>query len=179
MSRVSHNLTVVTLHAPWAATIFYLGADVINRAVDTNYRGRLYIHTSANTTKLNDFNKFISSQRLKAHYINAGHSRLHISNSENSINTIMPLIYGAIIGSVDLLLYPRTDYYLESEWAECGKYNWIISNPLLLETPIITKGNPNLWNYDITLFNRAELDIIKKHQEDLESSASKKKTATT
>lgn len=152
-------MKALSIKQPWASLICAsrednpaLGIkDIENRTWKTNFRGRIYIHASTN-----------SSAEL---------SRLQFDEmmSEENIDLAWKIKEGeipirAIIGEVDII-----DCVInhESIWAEKMKFdvcpdtgihilqkgqpyiwNWVLANPVLYEKPIPAKGKLSFWEPD-------------------------------
>lgn len=111
-----------------------------NRSWRTEYRGRLWIHASAN-----------SDAFLIKRYVECG------ADSPGGWRT------SAILGCVDLvdvvpiesvhehpLLEPIKNDPDHLWWTHIfGDYCWILANPAVLEKPIPTKGKLGLWKYSM------------------------------
>jgi hypothetical protein len=121
------NIKVLTVRQPWADAILQLGKDVENRVWNTNYRGKIYIH---------------ASQRINRNDI------LQVNSLAKITNKSLPqtMITGAILGHVEL-----TDIVKDSQsrWALPNQYNWLLTNPVLLNEPIYCKGKLSLWNFEL------------------------------
>ncbi len=119
----STTVKCLTLKQPWAWAIFNLGKDIENRTWNTKYRGLLYIHAGK------QFDKLAKSW------------------IEEKFGVVVPenLETGCIVGSVQV-----TDTNLDSfdnPWSMTDQWHWKLENPLLLETPIPTKGRLGLWDF--------------------------------
>lgn len=121
------NIKVLTVRQPWADAILQLGKDVENRVWNTNYRGKIYIHTSQKIAK-NDI-QFL--QQL-----------LNFTGQEMPTNPIT----GAILGYIELVDVIK---HSQSRWALPNQYNWLLTNPVLLNEPIYCKGKLSLWNFEL------------------------------
>ena len=117
-------MLVLTVKQPWAWLIFN-GKDVENRTWYTRVRGKVCIHSSA---KLDTFSY---TELVKAGYV--------LPNEED-------LVYGAILGTVDIIDCTRT---YNSVWKDPGSFGFILSNQQEFDTPIKYKGRLNFWSYDI------------------------------
>lgn len=124
-------MKALTIKQPWAGLIIAGIKDVENRTWKTAYRGRVLIHTSKTPC---------SRGELEAYPLPA------LSKSIN-LNEYTPgqFTNGAIIGSIELV-----DCVMNhpSEWAEKGVYNWVLTDPVKFEKPILNvKGMLGLWDY--------------------------------
>jgi hypothetical protein len=145
-------MKALTIKQPWASLIAHGIKDIENRTWKTNFRGRIFIHTSAKIVNVD----FIKEQ---------------IYQIENKDITICgagyPLewrITSAIIGEVDIV-----DCVINhsSIWAEKTEgvtdintgefipksnpkpiYNWVLANAVLYPDPILNiKGALSFWEF--------------------------------
>jgi hypothetical protein len=123
---INAMINVVTVKQPWATAILELGKDVENRFWTTNYRGRLYIHSSLKTDEL-------------AHQFFEENEILEKLRKAQTFNDC-----GYILGFVDLVDIVTNS---TSKWAIEGNYHWILANPVLLDNPIECKGKLKIWTY--------------------------------
>lgn len=107
---------VLTVRQPWATAIFVAGKDVENRTWSTDYRGRLWIHAGAATS------------RAEPDAWAAAHG-LWLPDE--------PLARGVILGSVELVDVVRG---ADSAWALPDDYHWVLRRPMLLVRPVQRKG---------------------------------------
>lgn len=117
-------MLVLTVKQPWAWLIFN-GKDVENRTWYTKVRGKVGIHSSA---------KLDTSAYTEL--VTAGHA---LPKEED-------LVYGAILGTVDIIDCTRT---YKSIWKDPGSFGFILSDQQEFDTPIKCKGKLNFWSYDI------------------------------
>lgn len=107
--------------------------DIENRSWQTNFRGRVLIHSSAKGD-IAKFGCLQPNQRLKV--LNTPMSRIGFND----------LPFGSIIGSVEIVDCVQNH---PSIWADKGVSNWVLTNPVLFEKPIENvRGKLGLWNYD-------------------------------
>ena len=124
-------MKVLTIIEPYATLIKNGIKKIETRSWKTNYRGRLYIHTS-----------------VKKNYVN---------NKElMNLVDIDKLNYGYIICSCDLIdCVLMTDEFIniikqnKNEYMtgiyEVGRYAWILDNIEILKEPIKAKGKLGIW----------------------------------
>ena len=114
-------MKTLTVKQPWASLIVEGIKDIENRTWKTNYRGRILIHSSK-----------MSEKGLPCEVLNS--MQYSIVFTANSLNALVGE-NGVILGSVEIV-----DCVLNhpSIWAEVGKYNWVLANPIKFE-----KTNPS------------------------------------
>ena len=130
-------MKALSIKQPWASLIANNIKNIENRTWKTNYRGRIYIHSSAKMSLY----EFTWEQSMKI--------------SESFFYYDTP--FSAIIGEVDIV-----DCVINhpSIWAEKltgprgvymdGKliYNWVLTNPVLYDEPILNvKGALSFWDF--------------------------------
>lgn len=133
-------MKALTIKQPWASLIAHGIKDIENRTWKTNFRGRIFIHSSANVkeTKWNRENAFSS----------LGFQQFKRLKEVKAVYSSISLVRGAIIGEVDIVDCVENH---ESVWAEKGVYNWILANAVLYDKPILdVKGRLNFWEYETT-----------------------------
>ena len=130
------KVKVLTVKQPWAYLICSGIKDIENRTWKTNFRGRIYIHSSAKGIEFSNPNEVFTKEQYSS------------LDNEHKIMVIMSkkaMECSSIIGSVEIV-----DCVLNhpSVWAEKGVYHWVLANPILFEKPIVdVKGKLGLWNY--------------------------------
>lgn len=129
----------ISIKQPWAYLICAGIKDVENRTWATKYRGRVYIHASANNAcSLDELNLEQFDKILRLSVGNINHFTLDNYN------------YSAIIGHVDIvncISKARDGKGSESIWAEPDCFHWILRNPVLFDEPILNvKGKLSFWN---------------------------------
>lgn len=151
-------MKALSIKQPWASLIAHGIKDVENRTWKTNFRGRIYIHSTKdviywkNALSLNQ----IDQVRIENYELLAGIVRRNLK--------VIPT--SAIIGEVDIV---DCVINYDSIWAEKMKtqpcehvegldiiskgqkyiYNWILANPVLYEEPILNvKGKLSFWNFE-------------------------------
>jgi len=137
-------MKALSIKQPWASLIAHGIKDIENRTWRTNFRGRIYIHTSGTPAKGITINS-LSPEQL------------------NLIpNVGCKMINSAIIGEVDIVdcVINHSSIWAESSefspYQENGVphegmkpiYNWVLANPVLYEKPILNvKGNLSFWEF--------------------------------
>lgn len=146
-------MKALTIKQPWASLICYGIKDIENRTWKTNFRGRVYIHSS--------------SPRKFTIHLNDEQTKLAAPVLKMAFDGIMP--FGAIIGEVDIIdcviNHPsiwaeKTKEHLLYEEPATGKmtpyhsrgigavYNWVLANPVIYDKPILNvKGKLSFWEY--------------------------------
>lgn len=129
-------MKALSIKQPWANLIIHAGKDIENRTWKTTYRGRLAIHAS----KRKSWGEYVDAVVLAEQ-----------SGLTASISIPMPdeCVYGAIIGTVDLIdCVEKSD----SPWF-CGPYGFVLSNPRPLLVPVLVRGSLGLWEWDARICN--------------------------
>lgn len=129
-------MKVLSLTEPYATLIKDGKKKIETRSWKTNYRGKLYIHSSS--TKMP--NEYKNNKDLM------------------SLVDIDKLNYGNIICSCELVdciemtnkfiekVRQNKNEYISGEYAE-GRYAWILKDIQVLDKPIKAKGQLNVWDY--------------------------------
>lgn len=127
-------MKALSIKQPWASLIVHGIKDIENRTWKTNYRGRIYIHSS--------IKEYSIDRVLDQDQLNCVNSKWEVGNYPD-----MPA--SAIIGEVDIL-----DCVVNygSVWAEKSTsktiYNWVLKNAEVYDQPILNiKGKLSLWEY--------------------------------
>lgn len=156
-------MTVISLLQPWA-TLVVIGAKKIEtRSWETPFRGELLIHASLGKYYGTGINK-VSCRELCYQdpfrkYIDGG-------------KAYDKLPFGAIIGKVNMIEVAPTRHFLslfgdrpkyglaaqldaDHERAfgdfSCGRFGWLLTDPVKFETPIPAKGKQGFWNIDLEI----------------------------
>ncbi|PIE97453.1 MAG: hypothetical protein CR988_07775 [Treponema sp.] len=163
---------VLSVKNPFSYLIIYGGKDVENRTWKTDYRGRLYIHSSGRPMlffpdEIYDMAENLQEDKKQKKYfeklddvlINLRDKYVQIGKDNNlegdelfkflKKNAVDFSIfsYQSIIGYVDLVDIVQDSL---SPWAIDGQYHWILENPTPLKEPINqVKGRLGLWNYNL------------------------------
>lgn len=138
------QIKVLTIKEPWIWLILNRGKDVENRTWKTNYRGRLYLHSSQNfdfnaLNKVWEMDKKLCSEIIKVFKIeyNSESKKASCNNKAS---------FGKILGAVDLVDCISN---CDSVWAESGQNHWVLENPKLIEKPISCKGKLSIWTLNV------------------------------
>ncbi len=124
-------MKAITIKQPWASLIVHGIKNIENRSWQTNFCGRVLIHSSAK----GDIAKFGCLQP---------NQRLKVLNTPMSRICFNDLPFGSIIGSVEIVDCVQNH---PSIWADKGVYNWVLTNPILFPEPIPAKGKLSFWDY--------------------------------
>lgn len=110
-------MTILNIANPWADVIFQNGKDVENRSRNLHKRGTVGIYASVSLDK----------KRFET-----------LKNKYNIIKDPKSLIYGAIIGTVEIesVIAPNS---VDNGWYMAGFYGWKLTNPQLFKNPIFIK----------------------------------------
>lgn len=148
-------MKAISIKQPWASLIAHGIKDIENRTWKTNFRGRIYIHSSAKQAGsydelLNDLQKIEFKEK---------HDKITLRKQHH---------FSAIIGEVDIvdcvINHPsiwaeKSDNYGRFQKngipAYVGRkenkpiYNWVLANPVLYENPILNvKGKLSFWEFE-------------------------------
>ena len=131
-------MKAISIKQPWASLIVHGIKDIENRTwmCPKKYIGhRVLIHASLNGA--NFWNSPVAG-RVDEFLREISKSGTDWSNYPN----------GAIIGSVKIVDCVQNH---SSVWAEKGVFNWVLSDPILFDTPISAKGRLGFWEYKETI----------------------------
>lgn len=140
-------MKALSIKQPWASLISHGIKNIENRTWKTHFRGKIYIHSSADKKQ---YPLFTREQNNAMYNYNLG-------------PVTQPKIVSAIIGEVEII-----DCVInhQSIWAEktevIGKtiegdslyrgqiiYNWVLANPILYDKPILNvKGKLSFWEFE-------------------------------
>jgi hypothetical protein len=128
-------INCLSVKNPWAYAIMHLGKNIENRTRGTTYRGKLYIHASQS----------IDPVGWKA-----------LCDIGNQLGRIYPDLTffeandncGCILGFVELYEISRGGI-TSNPWGEVDKSHWYLRDPMILKTPIPTKGKLGIWQYEV------------------------------
>jgi len=114
---------VVSVKNPWAFALVAGWKTVENRAFPVRHRGPLLIHASLSRSDLG-----AESDRMPA------------------LPPYDELVYGAIIGAVELVDCVRLDEVADLAYA-IGPWCWLVANPRRLPAPHTCRGRLGLWTW--------------------------------
>lgn len=129
-------MKAISIKQPWASLIVHGIKDIENRTwvCPQKYIGkRVLIHASAG----NKFNINLNDEQMIAAFPLI---------SKKSV--LEHWDFGAIIGSVKIVSCVQNH---SSVWAEKGVFNWVLSEPILFDTPISAKGRLGFWECKETI----------------------------
>lgn len=138
------KIKAITLRQPWAGLLVLGIKQNETRSFNTNYRGRLYIHSSAVISK---FEKQLFERLVK---------ELGLTPQQQQLCQIT----GCVLGHVDITnTFSTTRDERQTLWVSSrealmgdyspGRYFWTCANPVLLDKPIPAKGQLGLWNLEV------------------------------
>jgi len=133
------KLRVLTVRQPHATLIINRIKDVENRSRRTHYRGSLLIHSAKVFGRANEE---AALDTIQTHGINMIDAMLLCSPHWAP--------RGFILGTVEVVGCVQDS---SSEWAEPGKWHWILENPQPWPEPVLWRGQQGLWQ-----ITQAELD---------------------
>jgi hypothetical protein len=180
------ELTCLSIPNPVSYLVCYGIKDVENRTWSTDYRGRLYIHSSGHVSfrGMPDMSRYpvplihefdalmnqideIEAQTKFIGIVDNGISVYLKKENRQTDNTVAQynllqdvythyrsdkqssfFLANAIIGSVELVDVVADS---PSEWAEQGRFQWILKDPQLLREPIQrVREQPGLFTHEAT-----------------------------
>lgn len=128
----------LSIKQPWASLIAHGIKDIENRTWQTHFRGKIYIHSSA--------------QQIKTKDISFPSNEVWLNNVPDYMRKTAFFnknITSAIIGEVEIIDCVQGH---KSVWAEKSRdgekpiWNWVLSNPVLYDRPILNvKGKLSFW----------------------------------
>ncbi|MFV0536795.1 MAG: ASCH domain-containing protein [Dysgonomonas sp.] len=132
---ITDEYKAITIKQPYPYLICTGIKDIENRTWKTKYRGRVYIHASANyDNRHRNMAQLFTRHQWKA----LEGTGMHIMIATNSFDR------SSIIGYVDIIDCIQNS---TSIWALPDHYNWILSNPVLFDKPIENvKGSLSFWD---------------------------------
>lgn len=146
-------MKALSIKQPWAYLIACGLKDIENRTWKTNFRGRIYIHASS--ISANEAYMIFSDEQANKIFIE---SDFDVEMFESYKQT------SQIIGEVDIVdciinhtsiwaekslegIYLESDIKVNKE--EKPIYNWVLTNPVLYEKPILNvKGKLSFWEFE-------------------------------
>lgn len=148
-------MKVLSLLQPWASLVVLGYKKIETRSWNTKYRGELLIHASMGKKK-------------EAIQLFNDSKKSFLYNSEFRGVAFHDLPFGAIIGKVNLVdtcdtetikAFPTWGYWPQSavltpQELAFGDYSpdrfgWLLSDPIIFDTPIPAKGKLGLWEFDL------------------------------
>lgn len=130
-------MQAITIKQPWAYAICFLGKNVENRTWRISTPTRLLIHAGSGW----DRSARLGVERTDTTVI--GPAGLHLPTQP----------FGALVAETTITRIDRCDGEC-SPWAIRGSYHWHLDNVSLLDTPIIHRGFPGLWDAPTHLVSR-------------------------
>jgi len=122
-SKVPVTGHYLSVRQPYAWAIIKGLKDIENRDWSTNIRGRIFIHAGSNKTELEPGLDYLKRRRVKP-----------LPGEDE-------LIYGAIIGSVEIVDCVQKS---RSQWYEPSGYGFVLANPIAIARPIPLKANAKM-----------------------------------
>jgi ASCH domain len=122
---------VLSLHPEWAWAVLYGGKNVENRTWETQHRGPLLIHASL----------------PKCSAAELAWRRGYIAERSGVAQGAQPQEFtsSAILGMVDLM---DCVLHADSPWAAADHVHWLLSNPRVLEEPLLGVGGKlKVWRW--------------------------------
>ncbi|MFA6889897.1 MAG: ASCH domain-containing protein [Bacilli bacterium] len=133
----------ITIKEPWLWLILNKGKDVENRTWSTNYRGRLYLHSS----KSFDYNALKKLWKIDSELCRevVDFFEVEYNKKTNTAKVNNFASFGKILGFVELVDCVKG---YSSPWAETGLYHWVLKNPQLSKEEIECKGKLGVWTLE-------------------------------
>ena len=140
-------MKALSIKQPWASLIAHGIKDIENRTWKTHFRGRIYIHASGKLAAPKDSLGLLMPKDITP-------------NDMDWYEWVWKKEYllSAIIGEVDIVDCVINHPSIWAEKSDLGKvvfrnekptYNWVLSNPVLYEKPILNvKGKLSFWEYE-------------------------------
>ncbi len=132
-------MKVLSLKEPYASLIKKGIKTIETRSWKTNYRGRLYIHSSLTRMSKDIKNNQELMNLVDVNDLGFGHI---ICSCELVDCVLMTDEYIRDIKENDYNNYITGDY-------QVGRYGWVLKNIEVLDTPIEAKGKLGIWNMEI------------------------------
>ena len=123
-------MKALSIRQPYAWLICAGYKDVENRNWRTNFRGRIYVHSSKVAVELHD-------PHVKQFVVAALANQAKTNEIEAYISSTLEFSYGAIIGEVDIVDCVTTS---DSPWF-VGRYGFVLKKPVLYKEPILCRGS--------------------------------------
>lgn len=151
-------MKALSIKQPWASLICTprednpaLGIkDIENRTWKTNFRGRIYVHTSISpaftgsyTDNLPDgFWTGLTEEQRRTYLLSFQH-RGFITGEIDIIDCVI---------NHESIWAEKTDLYKANnkDYPDKIIYNWVLANPVLYEKPIPAKGKLSFWEPDFS-----------------------------
>lgn len=133
-------MKALTILEPWATLIVEGKKLIETRNWDTDYRGKILIHSSK--TQMRDSNYF---NYVSCFVDNTDFHRGCIIG-EVELYDIIPVTQGL----VDVVSKNNYIDLITSEFSTC-KYAWLLKNAKIYDKPIPTKGSLGLWDINIEI----------------------------
>ncbi len=119
----------LTVKQPWAWAIISGPKRIENRTWLTNHRGPLLIHAGVSRSCFDTETRLDWRQRYGIEYPSG-------------------LMFGTILGVVDLIDCRRVETVAADPWAE-GPFCWMLDKPRALTEPFPLRGMPGLFDVDL------------------------------
>jgi adenine-specific DNA-methyltransferase len=142
MSKNGPLWTVLSVQNPWSDLICRGLKDVENRSWPTDYRGRLYIHSSGSPMTPVEAKHELGASVLR----DSPEVRSWLQEGMSKGATESWLTSRAIIGYVEIVDCVRDS---TSSWAEEDQYHWVLADPKLFDEPMTdVPGQLKIWTFD-------------------------------
>ena len=125
-------MKVLTIRNPWASLIVDGYKEYEFRSWKTNYRGKIFIHSSANLEK-NTFDRF---KGYNLNYINGA----IIGEAEIIDCILVDDDFNKKLVKSNPIIYGRSNH--------TETYAWKLANIKKYDKPVYIKGRLGLWNYE-------------------------------
>lgn len=140
-------MKAVSIKQPWASLIAHGIKDIENRTWRTNYRGRIYIHSSGKR-QCESLIMCLTQEQQHA-TLGKGLDTFHSFPTSSIIGEVD--IVDCVINHPSIWAEKTTGIYTnDGSWlAENRIYNWVLANPVLYDEPILNvKGKLSLWEFN-------------------------------
>ncbi len=137
-------MKALSIKQPWASLIAHGIKDIENRTWRTHFRGRIFIHASADKKQKPNFTRE-QNNAMYNYFMTDG---------------IRPKTFSAIIGEVDIIdcvinhssIWAEKTIQFEAFETQKPIYNWVLANAKLYDKPILNvKGKLSFWYPDVDI----------------------------
>lgn len=133
-------MKAITILEPWATLIVEGKKTIETRNWDTNYRGKILIHSSKTLMRSSDYYSYVSC------FVDSKEFHRGCIIGEVELYDIVP-VTKELVEAVS-----KTNYInlITSEFSTC-QYAWLLRNAKIYDKPIPIKGSLGLWEANINL----------------------------
>lgn len=142
-------MKALSIKQPWASLIAHGIKDIENRKWKTHFRGRIYIHASANDSGA--LYELLNDKQIDAtnnHWTDSPYPNRPLSAIIGEVDIIDCVVNHPSIWAEKTFMY---EYDEQVEENPIGKpiWNWVLANPILYHKPILNvKGKLSFWEFE-------------------------------